>query len=268
MAKMRSALKLIAISLILTSCAQQAEVSDEQTNPDQDSQAVIAEPEPITLDQLIVDADELIDCSEPSFVSEGEFQSVVCNQGVIRYSETKVLENLLAPWSIWCQPLMAPGSEKSAEILLGENFIIENKNPDSFSSGYADDLCSELSTTEQTALEINTDDSYGMLTNLAVSGLCMGSPEITATTPLRHICSGFGLDEQSFQLWLETGDIAGLVSEYSAECGAGIAGTYGENWLISTYDLDVVVSGERLGNLLNLVSPLPFSSLCEAEETS
>lgn len=264
---MRSALKLIAFSLLLTGCAEQL---DDATNESEliDTQPEVIQTEQVDMRSLQTEFSELIDCKESFEVTEGDFQTVVCNQGVIRLWEEPLDDSVLAPWAIWCEPTMAAGGEPAYEVLFGERFIIENQNPDTIDSSAELDLCADLANRELQAFEPSSADSYGLLTNLAQSGLCMESPKVTATTPLRHVCSGFGLEGRELTLWLETGEVQTLVNEYSAECGAGISGTYGENWLTSTYDLDVVVSGERLDELLSLISPLPFSNLCDSEETS
>lgn len=264
---MRSALKLTAFSLLLTGCAEQL---DDATNESEliETQPEVIQTEQVDMRSLQTEFSELIDCKESFEVIEGDFQTVVCNQGVIRLWEEPLNDTVLAPWLIWCEPTMAAGGEPGYEVLFGERFIIENQNPDTIGSSSEVDLCSDLANRELQAFEPSSDDSYGLLTNLAQSGLCMEPPRVTATTPLRHVCSGFGLEGKEFTLWLETGEVETLVNKYSAECGAGVSGTYGENWLKTTYDLDVVVSGERLDELLSLISPLPFSNLCDSEEGS
>ncbi len=263
---MRSALKLIAFSLLLTGCAEQLEDATNENATATEPEVI--QTEPVDISSLQREFSELIDCKESFEVIEGDFQTVVCNQGVIRLWEEPLKDSVLAPWVIWCEPTMAAGGEPGYEVLFGERFIVENHNSDTLGSSDELDLCSDLANRELQAFEQGFADSYDLLTNLAQSGLCMEPPQVTETTPLRHVCSGFGLEGKEFTLWLETGEVEGIISEYSAECGAGISGTHGENWLKSTYDLDVVVSGERLEELLSLISPLPFSNLCDSEETS
>jgi hypothetical protein len=263
---MRSALKLIAFSLLLTGCSQQlAAVESTAENSVSDDTVGIAE-ETVNIESLRAEFGELIDCSESFEIVEGEFQTVVCNQGVIRFWEDGLADSSLAPWTIWCQPALAAGVEPEFEVLRGESFIIENHNPETIGTSGQTNLCLNVANLELAAIESEDSTTFGLLTNLAQSGVCFEPPSISQTTPLRHICKGFGLGGEEFTLWLESGDVGVLVDEYSSECGFGIAGTYSDSWLITTYDLDAVVSGERLGDLLGLISPVPFSSLCEAEE--
>lgn len=268
---MRSVLKLIAFSLVLSGCVSQTEQpatnSAEADNPSEQNESQLIQPEPVDLESVRTEFAETIDCQDSFEVIEGDFQTIVCNQGVIRFWDQPLTDSELAPWSVWCEPSMAAGDQPSFEVLFSEQFIIENKNPETIGSSEATNLCQQLANRELAAFEPSFEDSYGLLTNMAQSGLCMGPPAISNTNPLRHVCSGFGLDGKEFTLWLETGEIETLVNEYAVECGAGISGTFGKNWLKSTYDLDVVVSGERLPVLLSISSPLPFSDLCDGEET-
>ena len=263
---MRSALKLIAFSLLLTGCSQQLEVVEQTSdNSVSDDQIGIAE-EVVDIESLQAEFGELIDCNESFEIVEGEFQTVVCNQGVIRFWEEGLVDSSFAPWTIWCQPALAAGVEPEFEVLTGESFIIENHNLETIGTRGQTDLCLNIANLEFAAIENEDSTTFGLLTNLAQSGVCFEPPSISQTNPVRHICKGFGLGGEEFTLWLESGDIGVLIDEYSSECGSGIAGTYSDSWLMTTYDLDAVVSGERLENLLGLMSPVPFSSLCEAEE--
>ena len=257
---MRSALKLTAFSLLLTACSPQAEETVE---------SLVEEAPEVQITEEIVDIQslresygELIDCEQSFAVSEGEFETLVCNQGVIRIWDEPLTDSELAPWTVWCEPALAAGGEPTFEVLFGDQYIIENNNPETIGTASGIDTCVDVVNREIAAFEPSFEDSYGLLTNLAQSGLCFEPPEITATSPLRHVCKGFGLGEEQFSLWLETGEIGSLIDEYSAECGEGIAGTYGETWLKTSYDLDAIVSGERIEDLLQIVSPLPFSNLC------
>lgn len=261
---MRSVLKLIAFSLLLAGCSQPLEV-EQQTAADPIEPLVS---EVVDIESLVADYDDLINCEEYLEISEGDFQTVVCSQGVIRFWEGGLDDSSLAPWMVWCQPALAAGGEPEFEVLLGEQYVVENRNPETIGSSNEIDLCVDISNREFGAFDPNSQGSYALLTNLAQSGVCFEPPTISVTSPLRHICSGFGLGEEEFTLWLETGEVSELISEYSSECGAGIAGTYSDNWLISTYDIDAVIGGETLQKLLGLISPVPFSNLCESEETS
>lgn len=269
---MRSVLKLIAFSLVLSGCVSQTNQpaidSAEENNPSEQNDSQLIQPEPVDLESVRTEFAETLDCKDSFEVIEGDFQTIVCNQGVIRFWDQPLTDDDLAPWSVWCEPSMAVGDQASYEVLFSGQFIIENQNPETIGSTEATNLCREVTTRELTAFEPSSENSYGLLTNMAQSGLCMEPPKISNSTPLRHVCSGFGLDGKEFTVWLETGEVETLVNEYKVECGSGISGTHGENWLKSTYDLDVVISGERLEDLLSLVSPLPFSDLCDSEETS
>ena len=257
---MRSALKLIAFSLLLTACSPQAEELVESA-PEDDPEIQITQ-EVVDIQSLKQSYGELIDCEQSFVVSEGDFETLVCDQGVIRLWDEQLTDDELAPWVVWCEPALAAGGEPSFEVLFGGQYIIQNNNTETIGTSSGIDLCMDIANREFAAFQPSFDDSYGLLTNLAQSGLCFEPPEITAVSPLRHVCSGFGLGEEQFTLWLETGEIGGLIDEYSSECGAGITGTYGGDWLKSSYDLDVIVSGERIEELLQIVSPLPFSNLC------
>ena len=260
---MRWAPRLIVFSLLLAGCSAQQE---QTIQPPEAEPEIQTQPSLMSLEQVIDEYSELIDCSSQELVFEGEFETVVCNQGIIRFWHRELTDTEYLPWTVWCEPTMAAGLEPSYELIHKENFIIHNQNQDSLGVSGADNLCLQLENRELTALGQFSDDAYGNLTNLAISGLCMEPPAITATSPVRHVCSGFGLEEQSFTLWLETGEIGQLIDEYSAECGSGIVGTYGGDWLKTSYDTEVIIRGERLASLLSLVSPLPFSHLCKREE--
>lgn len=264
--KMRSALKLIAFSLLLTACSES--VSEPVDQSELPNEVVPEQSEPVSLSMLQEQFGSVIDCDEVFEVTEGDFQTLVCEQGVIRFWESGLTDSALAPWLVWCEPALAAGGEPEFEVLFGEQFIIENHNDQTIGSTDAIDLCLDLAKREFAAFESSDETSYGLLTNLAQSGVCLMPPSISNTSPLRHICSGFGLGGEQYSIWLETGDVSSLVGQYAAECGEGIAGTYSTDWLMTTYDVSVEVSGFRLQELLGLVSPLPFSALCEGEESS
>ena len=261
---MRSALKLIAVSLLLTGCTAE-QVVIEPAVEEQPPQVV----EPITLAQLQDAQSEVLGCDDGFSVSEGDHETFVCESGVIRFWEEGLTTEALAPWSIWCQPALAAGNEAEFSVFSGENFIIENRSGQTLiNQSEFENLCLQLADQSLPAVELESNSSYGMLTGLSESGLCFGPPEIAGQEPLRHVCEGFGLEGREFQIWLETGDINQTRVGYADECGSGIAATFGEDWLISTFDTEVIVSGEKLSDFLPLVSPLPFSDLCELEETS
>ena len=225
--------------------------------------------EPITFTQLQDAQYEVLGCEDGFSVSEGDHETLVCEAGVIRFWEEGLTTEALAPWSIWCQPALAAGNEAEFSVFSGENFIIENHSGQTLANqSEFENLCIQLSEQPLPAVELESNSSYGMLTGLSESGLCFGPPNIARQEPLLHVCEGFGLEGREFQIWLETGDIDQTRASYADECGAGIVATFGENWLISSFDTDVIISGEKLSDFLPLVSPLPFSDLCELEETS
>ena len=264
MVKMRSALKLIAVSLLLTGCTTE-QVSVEPAVEEQQPPIVV---EPITFSELQETQSEILGCEDGFSVSEGNHETFVCESGVIRFWEEGLTTEALAPWSIWCQPALAAGEEAEFSVFSGENFIIENHSGQPLeNSSEFENLCLQLADQPLPAVELESDSSYGLLTGLSESGLCFGPPEIAGQDPLLHVCEGFGLQGSEFELWLETGEIEQKRLNYAEECGAGIVATFGENWLISTFDTEVIVSGEKLSDFLPLVSPFPFSSLCELEET-
>ena len=263
MVKMRSALKLIAVSLLLSGCAAE-QVSVEPVVEEQQPPVVV---EPITFSELQETQSEVLGCDDGFSVTEGNHETFVCESGVIRFWDEPLTTESLAPWSIWCQPALAAGDEAEFSVFSGENFIIENHSGQTLVNQAAfENLCLQLADEPLPAVELESDSSYGLLTGLSESGLCFGPPEIAGQEPLLHVCEGFGLEGEEFELWLESGEIEQNVVSYAEECGSGIAATFGENWLISTFDTEVIVSGERLSDFLPLVSPLPFSDLCELEE--
>jgi hypothetical protein len=265
----RKILLPLAMLGLLAGCAQPEPVEPviDQPEPEVSEPAPI-EPQPLELTEVIGLVDRAIICDEADEVFEGDFQTVVCDQGVIRVWEEQLPAEAFGPWPVWCQPALAAGDEPDFEVVYGLNFIVENHNTDS--PGLAEhpeisNLCVDLSELPMNPIDADYQTTYGFLTGLADAGLCFEPTEIVPGNIDAHICSGFGAQEQRFQLWLETGEIDALVEAYKTECGQGIVGTFGDDWVMTSFEGDLLVGPQTLGELLSLASPVPFSGLCGEE---
>ena len=260
--------KIIGSLLVLTVLAGCAEAEPEQQpdpQPAEVSEPEVIEPQPKEISEVISLVDASISCDESAEVVEGDFTTVVCQQGVVRVWKGQLPAEAFGPWPVWCQPALAAGDEPDFEVLYGLNFIVENHNTEA--PGLAehpeiDNLCIDLSELPMSEIEADYSTTYGFVTGLAAAGLCFEPTEIVPGSIDAHICSGFGIGEQPFQLWLETGEIDSLVDSYRLECDQGIVGTFGDNWVMTSFEGELIVGTQSLSELISLASPVPFSVLC------
>ncbi len=261
---MKKLVLLLISGMALTACAQQ-EIEPEAVVEPAPQVQEDPQPTPMSLQQVIEISDKAISCSEPERVIEGEFETFVCDQGIIRIWDEQLPAEAFGPWPIWCQPALAATDEPEFEVVYGLNFIIENHNtefPGLNEHPEVENLCIDISELPYQPAEADYSTTFGFLTGLADAGLCFEPAEITPGEPTSFVCSGFGAGEQSFELWLETGDVSNLSEIYAAECGAGITGTYGEDWIMTSFDGELIVGQQSLAELITLASPVPFSDLC------
>lgn len=262
---------VIGLSLVtlLAGCAETETVEPIAPTPEPPvSEEVPVQPQALEISEVVTLVDRALECEESEEITEGDFQTVVCNQGVIRFWEEQLPAEAFGPWQVWCQPALAAGDEPDFEIVYGLNFIVENNNTES--PGLAEhpeigNLCVDLSELPMSSIDADYSTTYGFLTGLADAGLCFEPANIVPGGNDAFICSGFGLQEQKFQLWLETGEIDSLVDSYKSECGQGIVGTYGEDWVMTSFEGELIIGQQSLEELLSVASPVPFSGLCGEE---
>ena len=268
---LRKIISALVLLPLLSACTETEPVETIETQPETSKPAPdeTAQPaKPWNLDQIIELVDGSIDCDQSAQVIEGDFETTVCNQGVIRLWQDQLPAEAFGPWQVWCQPALAAGDEPEFEVVYGLNFIIENHNADL--PGLAEhpevsNLCVDLSELPMSPIDANYQTTYGFLTGLAEAGLCFEPSEIVPGKVDAHICSGFGAGEKPFQLWLETGEIKSLVDSYQSECGQGIIGTFGDDWVMTSFEGELQVGKQSLESLVLAASPVPFSGLCGEE---
>jgi len=268
---LRKLLVSLAILGLLAGCSQ-AEAPEQEMV----SEPEVAEPEPVApaeptprdLSEVVELVDGSINCMDSDEVSEGDFTTVVCEQGVVRVWETQLPADAFGPWQVWCQPALAAGDEPEFEVVYGLNFLVENHNQQA--PGLAEhpeisNLCVDLSELPLTSIDVDYNNTYGFLTGLADAGLCLEPASIVPGSIDAYICSGFGLGGERFQIWLETGEINELAESYKSECESGITGTQGDDWVMTSFEADLIVGDQSLAELIALASPVPFSGLCGEE---
>ncbi len=267
---LRKLLVSFAVLGLLAGCAQAEAPEQDIAEPELTEQEPVVpiEPTPKNLSEVVELVDGSINCMDSVEVSEGDFITAVCDQGVIRVWDTQLPADAFGPWQIWCQPALAAGDEPEFEVVYGLNFLVENHNQQA--PGLAEhpeisNLCVDLSELPLTPIEVDYSNTYGFLTGLADAGLCLEPASIVPGSIDAFICSGFGLGGERFQIWLETGEITELAESYRSECESGITGTLGDDWVMTSFEGELIVGEQSLAELIALASPVPFSGLCGEE---
>lgn len=264
---MLSALRLTLFSLPLVLVAGCTQAPPPVTQPIEQATEVI-ESKPEILTDLVAQLVSSGICDQPLEFALGEMNSYACESALLQHWSSEIPASGIRPWQVWCQSVLAPQDERKLEIRYGPNFILAqpaNLDFDIETENLCEDLEVSGGLSGAASTEAGDGTPWSLATGFAEAGLCFEMPDINAGSQLRIECSGFDT-EDGFSVWLEFGEVAPLAKEYAAECGSGVFGTVGSDWLVSTYDQENILAvSETLADRLLLASPVPFDLLCSED---
>lgn len=236
------------------------------SQPDVDPLEIAAEPEPAlqSLAEVVTFVNRDGVCEDYVELELGD-STVLCDGLLIQHWDEQIPAVAISTWAIWCQPVLAPESLSEVLVSYGPNWIASHQLGNQVVIP-GDDLCADIAATgfiESSETFSANGDTLELLANFASRGVCLERPEFFVDELLQVKCRGFAAGGVDFSTWLEFGDVAATAIEYSAECSAGIFGTFGDGYLISSYDQNALLSeNQTVADLIIENSPIPFEMLC------